>query len=142
MMRSKTGAVKLEHGHRCLAIVAVCLFLMSCRSVPLERVVESPLPAPWAEASTADCDEAIWRAGRKSGWEIERLAPGRLRGTWHHLKHLAVATIAHDGSRISVEYQSSENLFASDNGQIHRNYHVAVRRLLEKIIAEPISTSP
>jgi hypothetical protein len=82
-------------------------------------------------------DEGIWRAGRKQGWEIERTAPGRLRGTRRWKRHAAVVSITHDGSRLQLAYEDSENLL-HDGDRIHRNYDTAVQRLLGRIAREPI----
>ena len=87
-------------------------------------------------ASTVeDIDEAIWRAGRKLGWSIAVLSPGRLRGTFHHRRHVAVVSIAHDGQLFSIRFEGSENL-REDRDRIHERYNVWVARLAEKIEAE------
>ena len=143
IMRWARGRVNTEVHPWSRTAAVFCLFVMclsSCRSVPLEHTIEAPLPAAWAQASTADRDEAIWRASRKArGWTVERIAPGRFRGTWKYRHHLAITTLTHDGSRVAVAYQHSENLLESREGRIHRNYHVAVNRLIEKILAEPVT---
>ena len=116
------------------ATVLVALLLVSCRTAPIHDVTDAQLLVQPA-STVEDIDEAIWRAGRKLGWSIAVLSPGRLRGTFHHRRHVAVVSIAHDGQLFSIRFEGSENL-REDRDRIHERYNVWVARLAEKIEAE------
>lgn len=120
-----------------LALILICV-LSACRTlVPVDDVVDRPLATAPASATSADVGEAIWRAGRKLGWEIEREAPGTLRGVLRIRSHSAAVAITHDMRRFSIRYIESANL-RYDGNRIHPNYNVWVERLAAKIRAEPI----
>ena len=123
------------------AVAAVSFGLLfacvaACRTQPIRDVIDAPLPSVWADASSDAADEAIWRAGRKVGWQIERLRPGVLRGTWRHEHYTALVTIVREGARISIRYEESDHLLRE--GGIHENYNRMVERLLRQIEREPV----
>jgi hypothetical protein len=101
-------------------------------------VVDAPLPSASRNAPAADVDEAIWRAGRKVGWEIERLGPGSLRGTWHVRHHRAVVSITYRDGLISIGYVDSVNLL-HEGDRIHHDYNTLVQRLLVQIQHELVT---
>ena len=111
---------------------------LGCRTVPIQDVVDAPLPAASRNAPAADLDEAIWRAGRKVGWDIERLSPGRLRGTWRFKRHSAVVSITYRDGLVSIGYVDSVNLL-HEGDRIHHEYNTLVQRLLVQIQHEPLS---
>jgi hypothetical protein len=133
-MGNTPGAVK-----RAVAAVGFGLLLAcvaACRTQPIRDVIDAPLPSVWSEASPDAADEAIWRAGRKVGWQIERLRPGVLRGTWRHEHYTAVVTITREGDRLGIRYEESDHLLRE--GGIHSNYNAMVERLLRQIEREPV----
>jgi hypothetical protein len=109
-----------------------------CRTAPIQDVVAAPLPVPCADATTNDVDEAIWRAGRKLGWKIDRIGPGELRGTWRFKHHEAVVSITHHDGLLNIRYVESQNLL-HEGSQIHRNYNELVQRLQTQIQREPVT---
>ena len=112
----------------------------ACRTAPIQDVIDAPLPAAWSRVSLDAADEAIWRAGRKVDWEIERLSPGVLRGTWRYKHYTAVVTITHDRRLLSIRYEESDHLL--HGSEIHSNYQRMVERLLQAIRLEPIAEAP
>ena len=118
------------------ATVLGAFLLVGCRTAPIRDVIDAKLQV--GPASTReDIDEAIWRAGRKLDWSIVVLGPGRLQGTLHHRRHVAVVSILHDGEVFSICFAGSENLLHEDD-RIHRRYNLWVARLAEKIEGEPV----
>lgn len=123
-----------------IATIAMIAGLSGCRTTgTIQNVAETPLDVP-REASLEDVSEAIWRAGRKLGWEIEAVGPGELVGTLHVRRHVAVVTISHDLHRFSIRYRSSENL-RQRGEQIHPKYNAWVQNLAAAIATEPIYTA-
>ena len=120
-----------------LAFALLLACVAACRSAPIRDVIDAPLPEAWSRLSVDQADEAIWRAGRKVGWEIERLSPGVLRGTWRYKHYTAVVTITHDRRTLSIRYEESDHLLR--DGEIHSNYNVMVERLLERIQHDPVA---
>jgi len=133
MWKSRSGVKRIARA--CLPVVLACV--TSCRSAPIRDVVDAPLPPAWSRLSLDQADEAIWRAGRKVGWEIERLSPGVLRGTWRYKHYTAVVTLTHDRRALSIRYEESDHLLR--DGEIHSNYNVMVGRLLDRIRREPVA---
>lgn len=119
------------------ALTAVCL--SACRTVPL-TAVNAALWATPGRATIEEIDQAIWRAGRKEGWQMEILRPGELRGTWRKSHHELVVAIGHDGRDLSVRHLSSTNL-KEGGGKIHRAYHRLLERLVERIRRELVAVA-
>jgi hypothetical protein len=142
--REATGQSEARSRTRSRAPVALTLIplllgsVTGCRTAPILDVVDAPLPAVCGERTTEAVDEAIWRAGRKVGWKIERVSPGLLRGTWRFKHHEAVVAIAHADGRFSIRYEKSENLL-HEGDQIHRNYKRLVEGLATQIQQEPVA---
>lgn len=123
-----------------LGAMFVALWVIGCRTAPIQNVVDAPL-SPHGSVALEDIDEAIWRAGRKLGWSIEPVGAGQLRGTLRVRRHVAVVSIRHDDRHFTIAYESSENL-AQHGAVIHRNDNLWVARLAAKIQAEPIIRRP
>src|SRR5262245_24854437 len=129
-MLDGSGAVKRAVVAAGLGLLLFCV--AACRTQPIRDVIDAPLPPDWSKASADAADEAIWRAGRKVGWEIERLRPGVLRGIWRKTgQYSAVVTITRDRNRLGIRYEESDHLLRE--GGIHSNYNVMVERLLREI---------
>lgn len=121
-----------------LVAATLLLALTGCRTLVPVRDVEDDVLQPRGDATLADVDEAIWRAGRRLGWDVETEKPGHsLIATYRPRVHVAVVRITHDGDRFSIHYVSSENV-KYDHGKIHPNYNVWVARLANAIRLEPI----
>jgi hypothetical protein len=111
---------------------------VGCRTEVRRDVRDVPLSGACAAATVDEIDAAIWRAGRKVGWQIDRVEPGVLWGTWRWKHHAAVVSIVHRGGRLGIRYEWSQNLLAEDD-RIHRSYNRMVERLVARIQAEPIA---
>lgn len=133
MCKPRSGVKRIAR--LCLPVLLACV--AGCRSAPIRDVIDAPLPEAWSRLTLAQADEAIWRAGRKVGWEIERLSAGVLRGTWRYKHYSAVTTITHDLRKLSIRYEESDHLLR--NGEIHSNYNVMVGRLLDQIRRERVA---
>lgn len=119
------------------AVAALLLALLGCNKMAPIQDVHGGTLQPRGEATMADVDEAIWRAGRRLGWEVQLQKPGKLLAIHRPRRHVAVVLITHDGEHFSIQYRRSENL-RHDAGKIHRNYNIWVARLAEAIHEEPI----
>ena len=114
------------------------LALVACRTAPIQDVIEAQLPTIPDAATAAAVDEAIWRAGRKVGWDVERLRPGEMQATWRFKHHRAVVSITHVGRRFNIRYESSRNLLHRDD-LIHSKYNRLVQQLMRQIQEESIT---
>lgn len=112
-----------------------------CRTVPLQDVVDAPLPAACSAATPDEVDEAIWRAGRKAGWAIDRVEPGVLLGTWSFRQHAAMVSITQRNGHLSIRYVWSRNLLY-EGDRIHRAYQKLLVQLLAAIQHEPVGEAP
>jgi hypothetical protein len=98
--------------------------------------VTAPLaPAPNARITMHDVAEAIWRAGARLGWQIEKVSPGVLTGTLRIRRHVAVVAITHDTSTVRIAYKDSTNLLY-DGQEIHKRYNHWVLNLERAIHSE------
>jgi hypothetical protein len=119
-------------------VLLLLVGIPACRTLaPIVDVVDQPLRAAPATATSGDVDEAIWRAGRKLGWRVEPGSAGSLRGVLRIRSHTAVVAITHDMRQFSIRYVDSTNL-RHDGNRIHPNYNVWIERLAAQIRAEPI----
>ena len=118
-----------------LLACAIALSVAGCRLAPRYDATNT-LRTP-ASARLSDASEAIFRAGRKLGWEVEIVRPGELMATLRHHGHVAVVDITHDLHRFQIRYRNSQNLLV-DGDRIHENYNVWIQRLEAKIREEPI----
>ena len=133
--------VKRNVGRHCVVASVsgvLLLTLGACRSLtPIYQVERAPLQAS-ADATLDDASEAIWRAGRKLGWEIEEESPGVQNGTLRLRGHVAVVRIEHDTKVFSIHDVKTENL-RRNGDRIHPNYNGWIRFLEDKIEAEPVT---
>jgi hypothetical protein len=130
--RVKQGALPLA------ALLLTLVVASGCRTAPILAIRGAPLPTAPGGATQDQLDEAIWRAGRKLGWKIERIRPGLLRGTLRFKRHVAVVSISHDGRTMNIDYEDSENLLYSGE-RIHHNYNELVKKLAARIQQEPLT---
>ncbi len=125
---------------RGLQIAIACgllpLGIVGCRTAPIYNVSSSPLVYD-ETATLEDVSEAIWRAGRKLGWEMEAIRPGEMEGTLRIRHHIAVVTVTYNTRSFSIRYKQSENLL-HDGASIHRRYNLWIRKLDARIRNEPL----
>jgi hypothetical protein len=81
---------------------------------------------------------AIKRAGTSLGWDIQKVGPGKMKGTLDVRRHVAVVDITYDMKSFSIEYVSSQNLL-HDGDMIHRNYNRWIKNLEKAIRTEVAS---
>lgn len=110
--------------------------LIGCKTQPIYNAEKIPI-SPRPSATDKEISEAIWSAGRQEGWQIYQIRPGEMKGTKDIRVHSMTVKILYDRSSFSIYYVSSENL-KEDDGEIHKNYNIWVKRL-EKQIQEEIS---
>ena len=126
------------HDSIVLSVSSVLLLtIFACRSLrPIYQVERAPLRTS-ENATLEDASEAIWRAGRKLGWEIEEESPGVSIGTLHLRSHVAVVRIDHDTKVFAIHDVKTENL-RREGDRIHPNYNGWIHFLETKIEAEPV----
>jgi hypothetical protein len=113
----------------------------ACRSLtPIYEVNDAQL-LPGENATVDDASEAIGRAGRKLGWEIEKESPGVLKGTLHLRRHVAVVRIEHDTQVFSIHGVETQNI-RREGDRIHPNYNGWIHFLEQKIAIEPVRHTP
>jgi len=114
-------------------ILAVFLvFLVNgCRTEPIYQSANIPI-SPRPGATLEEVSEAIWYAGRRQGWRIEKIKPGQMRGIYKKRTHKAIVIINFDKSQFNIVYQNSENL-KYDGSHIHVNYNLWIQKLEKKI---------
>ncbi len=116
---------------RKISILFVILLLNACRTAPIYNAENIPI-SPRASATDEDISETIWVAGRRLGWQIEKIKPGEMRGVFKIKTHSATVSIPYDRTQFSILYKDSENL-DYDGNEIHKNYNVWIQRLVGKI---------
>jgi hypothetical protein len=126
-------------------VAAVCGFLLmtalSCRGLaPIYEVNDAQL-LHGESITVDDASEAIGRAGRKLGWEIEKESPGVLKGTLHLRRHVAVVRIEHDTQVFSIHDVETQNI-RREGDRIHPNYNGWIHFLEQKIAMEPVRQTP
>jgi hypothetical protein len=112
-------------------LIAICLLLLSCTSEPIHNIIDAPI-TPNSKADDKQISEVIRLAGRRQGWDIQKIKPGELMGIYKIRGHTALVAIPYTRNKFSIIYENSINL-DYDNNEIHRNYNVWVKRLAEQI---------
>src|SRR5262249_57578741 len=103
----------------------------SCRKSPIYNVTDSSFTAP-KKVKLDQVREAIERAGRGLGWQMESVAPGRIVGTLHLRTHMAQVDIPSTTPPYSITYRDSQHL-NYDGSNIHSNYNGWIRNLDQAI---------
>jgi len=114
-----------------LLIITVLVLLSGCRSAPVynpKGISISPRPS----ASKEEIAEAIWSAGRRDGWQIEKVGEWKLKAVKRIRNHSATISIHYSKNTLDISYVDSDNL-DFDGQNIHENYNVWIHRLTEKI---------
>jgi hypothetical protein len=91
------------------------------------RVQRARLPGA-ENATDQQIVDVIREAGRTTGWVIEPVAPGRLRGMYSKGRHSAVVAIKYSKYSFDIDYLESANL-KHDNDKIHKAYNSWVKKL-------------
>lgn len=121
------------------AISAFLLLTGFGPGAPVYNVIASPIP-PHPEATMANIQKAILRAGLTLGWQVAPREPGKLEAVLILRTHRAVVDITHDTKTFSITYKDSTNVsYNEQNTTIHSNYNGWVQNL-EKGIRIQVQT--
>lgn len=109
-----------------LWLVVFCTFVMSgCKGaenpfhmVPIQKI-ETQINGKYSQAQVRD---AILKAGEGRKWQMKQEGNGVIRATYTRQGHTAVVRIKYSTKSYSIDYVSSENLYATEDGRIHSNY--------------------
>ena len=138
---SMVNGNRIRHSIAAFACGVLLMTAFSCRGLtPIYEVNDAKL-LPGASATVDDASEAIGRAGRKLGWEIEKESPGVLKGTLHLRRHVAVVRIEHDTQVFSIHGVETQNI-RREGDRIHPNYNGWIHFLEQKIAIEPVRHTP
>ena len=106
---------------------------------PIYNVMASPIP-PHPEATMANIQKAILRAGLTLGWQVVPREPGKIEAVLILRGHRAVVDITHDTKTFSITYKDSSNISYNEQSKtIHSNYNGWVQNL-EKGIRIQVQT--
>ncbi|HEV8695531.1 MAG TPA: hypothetical protein VGQ93_15330 [Lysobacter sp.] len=117
-----------------VAAAVLTLFALGCTTKPIYNVNNAPVITA-KQASLADVQAAIQRAGITLGWQMAPTAPGHIVGTLALRDHLAVVDISYTPKTYSIVYKDSTNLGA-DGQNIHNNYNGWIQNLDRSIQAQ------
>lgn len=106
---------------------------------PVYNVVSSPIPQN-SEATMANIQKAILRAGLTLGWQVAAKEPGKLEAVLILRTHRAVVDITHDTKTFSITYKDSTNIsYDAERKTVHSNYNGWIQNL-EKGIRIQVQT--
>ncbi|MDZ7805003.1 hypothetical protein [Thiohalophilus sp.] len=117
-----------------MGLLVTVAALAGCRSNPVMNVDDAAISLQ-NEPSIEQVEKAIIRAGASLGWNIKKLAPGKMEGRLMLRSHVAVVDITYDTKSYSIEYKDSTNL-DYDGTNIHSNYNGWVQNLNRNIQQE------
>ncbi|CAI0784520.1 Uncharacterised protein [Serratia marcescens] len=110
--------------------------LVGCaRTAPVDNV-HSTVSAGHSEAQVRS---AILKAGAQRQWIMNDAGPGVIKARQQNRNHSAEVRITYSATAYSIDYDSSQNLLASQ-GKIHKNYNRWVRNL-DKDIQVSLATN-
>ncbi|BBA34550.1 putative lipoprotein [Methylocaldum marinum] len=119
--------------------VAAFVLLAGCRTSPVYNVYNAPVMVTGTKPYTSgDVEKAIIRAGASLGWQIRKVAPGKLIGTLFIRSHMAEVDIAYGKDKYDIRYRNSNNL-NYDGIKIHSNYNGWIQNLDNAIKRELLS---
>ncbi|HEJ9074890.1 TPA: hypothetical protein SML54_005384 [Serratia marcescens] len=99
--------------------------LVGCaRTAPVDNV-HSTVSAGHSEAQVRS---GILKAGAQRQWIMNDAGPGVIKARQQNRNHSAEVRITYSATAYSIDYDSSQNLLASQ-GKIHKNYNRWVRNL-------------
>jgi PBP1b-binding outer membrane lipoprotein LpoB len=111
-----------------VAIIALTLALIGCRTAPVYNVSEAPVNTATASPTAADVKRAIMVAGASLGWQMKEVEPGHIVGSLFLRKHSAIVDIPYTTSSYSITYKDSTEL-GYDGTNIHGNYNGWIQNL-------------
>ncbi len=101
--------------------------LLACTQ-PIRNVTDASVPK--AGLTDEQMAAAIKRAGVGLGWAMVEKEPGKIEGTLHLRKHVAVVDIDYNPKTYSIAYKDSTNLDYNAKGpKIHKNYNGWIENL-------------
>ncbi|BEO58428.1 TPA: hypothetical protein ACKQE3_002604 [Serratia marcescens] len=119
-----------------LIAFSVAVALVGCaRTAPVDNV-HSTVSAGHSEAQVRN---AILKAGAQRQWIMNDVGPGVIKARQQNRNHSAEVRITYSATAYSIDYDSSQNLLASQ-GKIHKNYNRWVRNL-DKDIQVSLATN-
>ena len=122
-----------------VAVAALLLLTGFGAGAPIYNVVSSPIPQN-PDATMANIQKAILRAGLTLGWQVAPKEPGKLEAILILRTHRAVVDITHDTKTFSITYKDSSNIsYDEQRKTIHSNYNGWVQNL-EKGIRIQVQT--
>lgn len=111
------------------AIAAFLLLTGFGAGAPLYNVVSSPIPQN-PDATMANIQKAIIRAGLTLGWQVVAKEPGKLEAVLLLRTHRAVVDITHDTKVFSITYKDSTNINYNERDKtVHSNYNGWIQNL-------------
>jgi hypothetical protein len=131
--------------HACRAALLAALLLAAtpgggCRTAPVRQVQRTALAVP-ATITQSELSEAFWAAGRREGWRVREVAPGKLRAEKSLRSHRALVEIDYDASGYTITLVETDNLL-QDGGRIHKTYNLWIEGLQKSIEQEFRFRSP
>jgi hypothetical protein len=109
-------------------LVMTTLLFAGCRTSPVYNISNTPVTVSDGSPTESQIAKAIITAGNSLGWSIKKEAPGKMIGTLHLRKHIAVVDISYSRDNYSITYKDSTNL--KYNGTvIHSNYNGWIENL-------------
>jgi len=120
-----------------LILMLATTSLYSCSSGPPVYTANATI-SPWSSISQEQVGVAILSASRfYEQWRIEKIRPGKMKGTLSYGQHRATVSIPYDNAHFSIVYENSENFVYDDEDQtIHPRYNYWVKRLEQSIQEE------
>jgi hypothetical protein len=112
---------------RTFLVASIAALLLACTQ-PIRNVADAPVPKP--QLTEEQMAAAIKRAGAGLGWAMTEKGPGKMEGTLHLRKHVAVVDITYNPKTYSILYKDSTNLNYDPTGpKIHKNYNGWIQNL-------------
>ena len=122
-----------------VAVAALLLLTGFGAGAPIYNVVSSPIPQN-PDATMANIQKAIMRAGLTLGWQVTPREPGKLEAVLILRTHRAVVEITHDTKAFNITYKDSSNIsYDAERKTVHSNYNGWIQNL-EKGIRIQVQT--
>jgi hypothetical protein len=121
-------------------ILLLCLatfFIFGCKSsfntAAILNFNEQQIPE---NMTIAQIEKCIITGGATRGWKIAKIKPGLMEGSIYTRGHTAIVTIPYTKAKYSIIYKdSSKDLYADEEGRIHKRYNTWVMNLNNDIHA-------
>ena len=120
-----------------VAMIALTMGLIGCRTAPVYNVEEAPVNAS-GKVSAENVKKAIMSAGAGLGWQMKEVKPGQIVGSIFLRKHSAVVDIPYSATKYSIIYKDSTEL-KYDGSMIHSNYNGWIQNLDRAIQARLVA---